>query len=52
MSLNISGIKIVFVLALKSLPLEVLILRDKCYTVYRFLREEKIATNPKFYNAI
>ena len=37
-------------LALKSL--EVLILRDKCYTVYCFLLEEKIATNPKFYNAI
>ena len=44
------GIKIVFVLALKSL--EVLILRDKCYTVYCFLLEEKIATNLKFCNAI
>ena len=39
-----------FVLALKSL--EGLILRDKCYTVCCFLLEEKIATNPKFYNAI
>ena len=39
-----------FVLALKSL--EVLILRDKCYTVYCFLLEEKIATNLKFNNAI
>ena len=43
-------LKLCLSLELKSL--EVLILRDKCYTVYCFLLEEKIATNLKSYNAI